>query len=133
MGIGLNIVAAPFGCEAIYQYGTEEQKQTYLPAVCRGDMISAGAYTEPDAGTDVAGYRTRAVKKGGDYVINGNKMFITNGTVCHFFVVQCITNPEDKRHGKFSMIIVPSDADGVTRNKIHGKMGIRSRWVKTSA
>jgi len=126
MGIGLNIVAAPFGCEAIYYYGTEEQKMAYLPPVCAGDMISAGAYTEPDAGTDVAGYRTRAVKDGGDYVINGSKMFITNGTVCSFFVVQCITHPDDKRHARFSMIIVPSDAEGVTRNKIPGKMGIRS-------
>jgi acyl-CoA dehydrogenase len=126
MGIGLNIVVASFGCEAIFQYGTEEQKQTYIPPVCRGEKISAGAYTEADAGTDVAGYKTRAVKDAGDYVINGNKMFITNGTVCDFFVVQCITDPGGKRHNKFSMIIVPSDAKGVTRNKIPGKMGIRA-------
>jgi alkylation response protein AidB-like acyl-CoA dehydrogenase len=126
MGIGLNIVVASFGCEAIFLYGSEEQKKTYLPPVCRGEMISAGAFTEPDAGTDVAGYRTRAVADGDQYVINGNKMFITNGTVCHFFVVQCITHPEEKRHGRFSMIIVPSDAEGVTRTKIHGKMGIRA-------
>jgi acyl-CoA dehydrogenase len=126
MGIGLNVVSAPFGCEAIYFYGTEEQKMAYLPPVCRGEMISAGAYTEPDAGTDVAGYRTRAVRQGGEYVINGNKMFITNGTVCNFFVVQCITHPDEKRHARFSMILVPSDAKGVTRNKIPGKLGIRS-------
>jgi len=126
MGIGLNVVAASFGSEAIYLYGSEEQKKTYLPPVCRGEMVSAGAFTEPDAGTDVAGYRTRAVKDGDDYVINGNKMFITNGTVCGFMVVQCITSPEEKRHNSFSMIIVPSDAEGVTRTKIHGKMGVRS-------
>jgi alkylation response protein AidB-like acyl-CoA dehydrogenase len=126
MGTGLNIVVASFGCEAIGAYGTHEQKQTYIAPVCRGDWISAGAYTEPDAGTDVAGYRTRAVKDGDSYVINGNKMFITNGTVCNFFVVQCITHPDDKRHNRFSMIIVPSDAEGVTRTKIRGKLGIRA-------
>jgi len=126
MGIGLNVVAAGFGCETIYQYGTEEQKKTYLPPVCAGGKVSAGAYTEPNAGTDVAGYKTRAVKDGKDYVINGNKMFITNGSVCDFMVTQCITNPEQKKHNSFSLIVVPADAPGVTRNKIHGKMGIRA-------
>jgi alkylation response protein AidB-like acyl-CoA dehydrogenase len=126
MGIGLNVVAATFGCESIFQYGTEEQKQTYLKPVCAGDQVSAGAFTEPNAGTDVSGYKTRAVKDGSDYVINGNKMFITNGTVCDFMVTQCITNPEEKKHNSFSLIVIPANAKGVTRNKIHGKMGIRS-------
>ncbi|MBN1545286.1 MAG: acyl-CoA dehydrogenase family protein [Syntrophaceae bacterium] len=126
MGIGLNVVAATFGCEAILHFGSEEQKKTYLPPVCRGEQVSAGAFTEPNAGTDVAGYRAKAVKDGTDYVINGNKMFITNGTVCDFMVAQCITNPEEKKHNSFSLIIVPADARGITRNKIHGKMGIRS-------
>ena len=126
MGIGLNVVAASFGCESIFQYGTEEQKKKYLPPVCRGEQVSAGAFTEPNAGTDVAGYKTRAVRDGNDYVINGNKMFITNGTVCDFMVAQCITNPEEKKHNSFSLIVVPADAKGITRNKIHGKLGIRS-------
>jgi len=126
MGIGLNIVASGFGCESILNYGTEEQKKTYLPPVCQGAQVSAGAYTEPNAGTDVSGYKTRAVKDGKDYVINGSKMFITNGTVCDFMVAQCITNPEEKKHNSFSLIIIPADAKGVTRNKLHGKMGIRA-------
>ncbi|OGP50178.1 MAG: acyl-CoA dehydrogenase [Deltaproteobacteria bacterium RBG_13_43_22] len=126
MGIGLNIVAAGFGCESILQYGTEDQKKTYLPLVCAGEKVSAGAYTEPNAGTDVAGYKTRAVKDGSDYVINGNKMFITNGSVCDFMLTQCITNPEEKKHNSFSLIIIPADAKGLTRNKIKGKLGIRS-------
>jgi acyl-CoA dehydrogenase len=126
MGIGLNVVAASFGCESILQYGTEEQKKTWLTAVCAGEKVSAGAYTEPNAGTDVAGYKTRAVKDGSDYVINGNKMFITNGSVCDFMVAQCITNPEEKKHNSFSLIIVPADAKGISRNKIKGKLGIRS-------
>ncbi|MBN2398326.1 MAG: acyl-CoA dehydrogenase family protein [Deltaproteobacteria bacterium] len=125
-GIGLNIVAAGFGCEAVYAFGTEEQKQRYLPPVCSGEQVSAGAFTEPNAGTDVAGYATRAVKDGDKYVINGSKMFITNGTVCDWMVCQCITNPDEKTHQRFSQIIVPADASGVTRTKIHGKMGIRA-------
>ncbi|MDZ4164947.1 MAG: acyl-CoA dehydrogenase family protein [Smithellaceae bacterium] len=126
IGLCLNITAAAFGCEAIDMFGTEEQKRTYLPPVCRGEWVSAGAFTEANAGTDVSGYKTRAVKNGGDYIINGNKMFITNGTVCDFMVAQCITNPEEKRHNSFSLIIVPADAPGVTRNKIHGKLGVRA-------
>ncbi|MGD0276939.1 MAG: acyl-CoA dehydrogenase family protein [Syntrophales bacterium] len=126
MGIGLNITAAGFGCESILQYGSEEQKHEYLSKVCCGEWVSAGAYTEPNAGTDVAGYKTRAVKDGNDYLINGNKMFITNGTACNFMVTQCITNPDQKKHNSFSLIIIPADAPGVTRNKIHGKLGIRA-------
>jgi alkylation response protein AidB-like acyl-CoA dehydrogenase len=126
MGIGLNIVAASFGCEAIFYFGSEEQKKKYLPRVCSGEWVSAGAFTEPNAGTDVSGYKTRAVKDGKDFVITGNKMFITNGTVCDFMVVQCISKPEEKKHNSFSQIIVPADAKGVIRNKLHGKMGIRA-------
>ena len=126
MGIALNITAATFGTEAIFFYGTEEQKKKWITPVCEGKAVSAGAFTEPDAGTDVAGVRTRAVKDGNDYVINGSKMFITNGTVADFFVTQVMTNPDGPRHHRFSQIIIPGDLPGITRNKIHGKMGIRA-------
>ncbi|MEN6467273.1 MAG: acyl-CoA dehydrogenase family protein [Syntrophaceae bacterium] len=126
MGIGLNVVAACFGCEAIFFFGSDEQKKKYLPQVCKGEWVSAGAFTEPNAGTDVAGYKTKGVKDGSDFVINGNKMFITNGSVCDFMVAQVITKPEEKKHNSFTQIIVPADTKGITRNKLHGKMGIRS-------
>ncbi|OPL15151.1 MAG: acyl-CoA dehydrogenase [delta proteobacterium MLS_D] len=126
IGIGLNIYAAGFGLESLFKFGSEEQKKTCLPPFCSGETVWAGAYTEPNAGTDVAGYRTRAVRDGDDYVINGQKMFITNGTVCDFMLCQCITHPDEKRHRRFSQIIVPADTLGVTRNKIRGKMGIRA-------
>ena len=126
MGIGLNIVAATFGCENLLYYGSEEQKLKYLPPVCAGDSVCAGAYTEPNAGTDVAGYRTRAVADGDDYLITGNKMFITNGTVCDFMVVQAITDPDEKIHKGFSQFIVPANAPGVIATKIKGKLGIRA-------
>ncbi|MCK9230979.1 MAG: acyl-CoA dehydrogenase family protein [Syntrophales bacterium] len=126
MGIGLNVYAACFGLEAVSIFGTEEQKKTCLPPCCAGETVWAGAYTEPNAGTDVAGYATRAVRDGDEYVINGQKMFITNGTICDFMLCQCITHPEEKRHRRFSQIIVPADTPGITRNKIKGKMGIRA-------
>ncbi len=126
MGIGLNIVAATFGCENLLYYGTEEQKKTYMPPVCAGDTVCAGAYTEPNAGTDVAGYKTRAVADGDDFVLTGNKMFITNGTVCDWMVVQAITDPEEKVHKSFSQFIVPADSPGIVRTKIKGKLGIRA-------
>ncbi len=126
MGIGLNITASTFGCENLLYYGTKEQKEKYFPAICAGETVCAGAYTEPNAGTDVAGYKTRAVEDGNEFVITGNKMFITNGSVCDWMVVQAITDPDQKVHRSFSQFIVPADAKGITRTKIKGKLGIRA-------
>lgn len=126
MGIGLNVTASTFGCENIHYYGTKEQKEKYFPAICAGETVCAGAYTEPNAGTDVAGYKTRAVEDGNEFVITGNKMFITNGSVCDWMVVQAITDPDQKVHRSFSQFIVPADAKGITRTKIKGKLGIRA-------
>lgn len=126
LGLTLCIVAAIFGSENIVMFGSDEQKKEYLPRLVRGEAISAGAYTEPDAGTDVAAIRTRAVKEGGDYVINGTKMFITNGSICDFMCVFCVTNPDAERHKRQSLILVESDRPGVTRTKIKGKLGIRA-------
>jgi len=127
LGLGLVVVAATFGAENILFFGSEEQKRKYLPLLVNGEAICAGAYTEPNAGTDVAGTKTRAVKDGNDYVINGSKMFITNGTVCDFMIVSCVTNPDaEKRHRQHSLILVEADRKGITRNKIKGKMGIRA-------
>ncbi len=125
MGISL-IVASVFGSENLLLYGTEDQKKTYLPKLAAGEIIFSGAYTEPNAGTDVAGIRTRAVKKGDRYILNGNKMFITNGTICDHMAVFCVTNPDAPRHQRFSLLLVDADSPGVTRNKIVGKMGIRA-------
>ncbi|NOY79282.1 MAG: acyl-CoA dehydrogenase [Calditrichaeota bacterium] len=126
LGVG-SIGAATFGAENIILFGTEEQKKKYLPPLVNGEAISAGAYTEPDAGTDVAGIKTTAKKDGSDYVINGSKMFITNGTICNFMIVLAVTNPEaEKRHQRQSLILVEADREGITRTKIHGKMGIRA-------
>lgn len=127
MGLGLAMVGATFGSENILLYGTDEQKQKYLPPLANGEAICAGAYTEPDAGTDVVGVKTRAVKDSDGYVINGSKMFITNGTICNFMVVLCLTNPEaEKRTNRHSLILVEAERPGITKVKIKGKMGIRA-------
>ncbi len=126
IGIGINVYGSCFGAQNIFFYGSEEQKKKYLPAICAGEAVFAGAYTEPNAGTDVSGYKTKAVKDGNEWVINGNKMFITNGSYCNYMVVQAITEADVKKHASFSQIIVPGDAKGVTRTKLHGKMGLRA-------
>jgi alkylation response protein AidB-like acyl-CoA dehydrogenase len=127
LGLCLSVHAAPFGSENIQFYGTEEQKKKYLPKIVSGEAIFSGAFTEPDAGTDVAAIRTRAIPDGDEYVINGSKMFITNGTISDFIVVLCVTDSDSpKRHERHSLIIVEADRPGITRNKIRGKMGIRA-------
>jgi len=127
MGIGLSILAATFGSENILFFGREEQKKRYLPLLTSGQAVSAGAYTEPDAGSDVAGIQTSAVREGNEYTVNGSKMFITHGKVCRWMVVLCVTHPEEKkRHRRQSMILVESDRKGVEANPLKGKMGIRA-------
>lgn len=127
MGLGLAVMAATFGSENIMNYGTEEQKKKYLSMLPTGQAIFAGAYTEPNAGSDVAGTTTRAVKDGSDYVINGSKIFITNGTICDYMVALCVTNPDaPKKTGRHSLIVVDADSPGIIRTKIKGKMGIRA-------
>ncbi|MFC4543679.1 acyl-CoA dehydrogenase family protein [Halosolutus amylolyticus] len=126
-GIALSIVSTSFGCEAIMNFGTEDQKERYLEPVAMGEKISGAAISEPDTGSDVSSVSTRAEKDGDEWVINGTKMWITNGTVGDFFVVLCKTNPDaEGRYNGFSQIIVESDRDGFSADKITGKLGIRA-------
>ena len=84
------------------------------------------ASTEPDTGSDVAAITTTAVKDGTDYVINGNKMFITNANIGNYLVVLCLTDPKNpKSHNRMSTIIVETDRAGYEANKLHGKLSIR--------
>ena len=126
-GIAFCILASSFGTEAIQEFGTEEQKDEFLAPVAAGEKISGAAISEPDTGSDVSSVSTRAEKDGDEWVINGNKMWISNGTVGDFFVVLCDTNPDaDGRYNGFSQIIVESDRDGFEADKITGKLGIRA-------
>ena len=126
-GIGLCLTSTAFGSEAIMEFGTEEQKEEYLPPIAEGEAIMGAAISEPDTGSDVSSVSTRAEKDGDEWVINGNKMWITNGSVGDFYVVLCKTDPEaEGRYNGFSQIIVEADRDGFDREKITGKLGIRA-------
>ena len=126
-GIGLSITASSFGTEAIIEFGTEDQKERFLEPVARGDKISGTAVSEPDAGSDVSAVSTRAELDGDEWVLNGNKMWITNGTIGDFFVVLAETDPDaEGRYNGFSQIVVESDRDGFKSEKITGKLGIRA-------
>jgi alkylation response protein AidB-like acyl-CoA dehydrogenase len=122
-----NILLAAFGAEIIQKFGTEEQKKTYLPRIASGEAIMGAAITEPDAGSDILMATTTAVREGDEYVINGSKIFITNGTVADFLVVFALTAPHSTdRYNKYSFFIVETDRPGFEATKIKGKMGIRA-------
>ena len=126
-GIGLCVSSAGFGAEALMEFGTDAQKERVLPEVTAGDAVMGSAISEPQAGSDVTSVATRAEKDGDEWVLNGSKMWITNGTVADYFVVVCETDPEvDDRYAGYSQILVEGDRDGLTRDKITGKLGIRA-------
>jgi len=126
-GIGLCITSAAFGADAIMEFGTEAQKERFLTPVAAGEAIMGAAISEPDTGSDVSSVSTSAEKDGDEWVINGNKMWITNGSVGDYYVVLCETDPDaDGRYNGFSQIVVEADRDGFEADKITGKLGIRS-------
>ncbi|MFC7073154.1 acyl-CoA dehydrogenase family protein [Halovenus rubra] len=126
-GIALCIISTSFGMENIIEFGTEEQKEEYLPPVAKGEAITGAAISEPHAGSDVSSISTRAEKDGDEWVINGNKMWITNGTVADYVVALCETDPDaEGRYNGFSQLIIETDRDGFSAEKITGKLGIRA-------
>ncbi len=126
-GIGAAILSTTFGAELLAMYGTDDQKNLVLPQLVEGEAIMGTAITEPDAGCDVTGAVTIAVKEGGEWVINGSKMFATNGTVAKYMQIFCQTDPENEsRHRRYSFILVPTETPGFKATKIRGKMGIRA-------
>ena len=126
-GCGQALVSCSFGSEMIQSFGTETQKKTYLPPIVAGKAIIGTAVTEPDAGSDVTMVKTRAEKKGDKYIINGSKMFITNGCIAHYLLVYAVTAPDERDvHKRCSVILVETASPGFEATKIHGKMGIRA-------
>lgn len=105
--------------------GTEEQKQRWLPGIASGELLGCFGLTEPDNGSDPAHLRTRAVRRGDDWVINGSKIFITNGTWADVCVVFARTG-DDGAKG-ISAFLVPTDTPGFERTEIHGKLGLRGQ------
>jgi alkylation response protein AidB-like acyl-CoA dehydrogenase len=104
--------------------GTDEQKREFLPELASGNKIAAYALSEPDAGSDPASMSTRARRDGDDYLVDGTKTWITNGSVADLIVVFAVTDPGQGARG-ISAFLVDGDSQGLQRNRIHGKLGIR--------
>jgi alkylation response protein AidB-like acyl-CoA dehydrogenase len=113
------------GTSHIRVFGNEAQKKKYLPKLATGEWLGAWGLTEPASGSDASGLKTTAVRKGDKWVLNGAKMFITQGTVGHVFVILALTAPERRQKG-ITAFIVEKGAPGFSQRSIHGKLGMRS-------
>jgi acyl-CoA dehydrogenase len=108
-------------------HGTDEQRQRYLPRMARGELIGAIAMTEPGTGSDLQGIRTRAVRRGDEYVINGAKTFITNGYLANVILVVCKTDPEQRARGTSILIVETDDAKGFRVGRVLDKIGLKAQ------
>ena len=112
----------------LLHYGTEEQKRRYAPGAISGDILLGIAMTEPGTGSDLANVQTRARRDGDHYVINGSKIFISNGQIGDLFIVVCKTDPDAKpAHKGISLILVEADTPGFVRGRKLDKLGLRGQ------
>ncbi|MCA1981821.1 acyl-CoA dehydrogenase family protein [Nocardioides nematodiphilus] len=117
-----NDITVPY----LLHLGTEEQKQRWMPGCVSGELITAIAMTEPGAGSDLQGIRTTAVDKGDHFVLNGTKIFITNGINADLVIVVAKTDPEAGAHG-ISLLVVERGMEGFTRGRNLDKMGMKAQ------
>ena len=125
-GIALTIQLAGFGTELLVEYGTEEQRETFLRPVAEGTQISGLAVSEPDTGSDLAGMQTSAEKEGDEWVLTGEKYWIGNGVEADWITVYARTDDSKNRYGNHSLFVVPTDADGYEAEHIPEKMAMRA-------
>ncbi|MGW0557628.1 acyl-CoA dehydrogenase family protein [Streptomyces sp. NPDC002926] len=121
VSVSLGLVA-----KTIAAWGDESQKRAWLPRLTAGEAIGCFGLTEPGTGSDAGNLTTRAVRDGDDYVINGSKMFITNGTWADVVLLFARTN-DTPGHKGVSAFLVPADTPGLSRRTIHGKLGLRGQ------
>ncbi|MFF4449561.1 acyl-CoA dehydrogenase family protein [Streptomyces sp. NPDC001502] len=121
VSVSLGLVA-----KTIAAWGTEEQKRAWLPRLCSGDALGCFGLTEPGTGSDAGSLTARAVRTGDAYVLDGSKMFITNGTWADVVLLFARTGDEPGHRG-VSAFLVPTDTPGLTRREIHGKLGLRGQ------
>ncbi len=121
VSVSLGLVA-----KTIAAWGSEEHKRRWLPRLCSGEAVGCFGLTEPGTGSDAANLTTRAVRDGGDYVVDGAKMFITNGTWADVVLLFARTGPEPGHRG-ISAFLVPTDTPGLDRRTVHGKLGLRGQ------
>ncbi len=123
IGYGLhNDVCMPY----FLNYATEEQKQRWLPKMCSGETITAIAMSEPNAGSDLAGIQTTAIRHGDHYVLNGQKTFITNGILSDAVIIVAKTDPEAGHKG-ISLLVVESGMEGFERGRNLEKIGLKAQ------
>ncbi len=120
--------ANSLGIGPIFYYGSEEQKQQWLPKLCTGETLASFGLTEPNAGSDAGSTQTTAELKDGEWIINGSKIFITNSAspISSVIIVQAKTGDDGNGKNELSCILVPNGTPGVTAKKMHGKMMWRS-------
>lgn len=121
VSVSLGLVA-----KTVAHWGSEEQKRRWLPGLTSGELIGCFGLTEPGTGSDAGNLTTRAVRAGGDYVVNGSKMFITNGTWADV-VLLFARSTDAPGHRGVSAFLVPTDTPGLTRRTVHGKLGLRGQ------
>ncbi len=125
-GVPMSIgVQTDMATPALARFGSDELRREYLGPAIRGEMVACIGVSEPGGGSDVAAVRTSARKDGGDYVIDGTKMWITNGLQADWCCLLANTSAEGAPHKNKSLIVVPMDAPGITKQKIH-KIGMNS-------
>jgi alkylation response protein AidB-like acyl-CoA dehydrogenase len=108
----------------IMRYGTTAQKDYFLPRILRGELHFSIGYSEPESGTDLASLRTRALREGDEWVINGQKMWTSLIQYADWIWLACRTDPEAPRHQGLSMILVPADAEGFSYTPVHTVAGV---------
>lgn len=118
------------GMRGLLLFGTDDQKERYMPKLATGEMIAAYCLTEPGAGSDAAAVKTTAIREGDDWVLNGNKLWITNGGIADFFTVFAKT-PDEGGRGKMTGFLVTRDMEGVSIGPHEDKMGLRSSSTTT--
>ncbi len=118
------------GMRGVLLFGTDEQKARYMPKLATGELVAAFCLTEPGAGSDAASIKTSAVKDGDDWILSGNKLWITNGGIADFFTVFAKTDEVDGR-GKLSAFLVTRDMGGVSSGPHEDKMGLRASSTTT--
>src|SRR6202171_4210139 len=125
-GLGMAVaVQAEMATPPVFKFGTEEQKRKWLVPAIQGDQIAALAITEPDAGSDVAGITPVAPRGGDHFVVNGRKIFITNGARCHWALVVTKTDRE-RGHGGFNLLVIEKGTPGFEVTRTLEKMGMHS-------
>jgi len=124
-GVAVSYAASSLGAYTLLEYGSEEQKEKYLPDIASGRKLAAFALTEETAGSDAGGVRTSASRTDNGYVLNGNKIFITNGGEADLYTVVALTNKEKGARGA-SILLVEKDTPGFGFGRKEKKMGIRT-------